>query len=41
MTAVEFVVVLAASPIVLALIYGGWKFSAESDANDPKVGGSA
>ncbi len=31
MSTLEFVVILAASPIVAALVYGAWKFSSEPD----------
>ncbi len=35
MTVFEIIVVLAASPIVAALIYGTWKFSSDADPEKP------
>lgn len=42
MTIFEIIVVLAASPIIAALLYGAWQFSWQEDSHTgtPKDGGA-
>lgn len=35
MTVFEVIVILAASPIIAALVYGAWKFSVDAEAEAP------